>query len=220
MYANFINRLFLFILPLLIISSLALSQTEKEKANERYNPEMFEEESRAEWQMVNRVIDAIGLREGDVIADIGGGSGYFSRPFAQKVGKSGIVYCCDFAIKLLDFLQVKAQEDGLDNIVTVYAAEDRPMLPPLSIDYAFTCNTNHHIQNRVAYYKNLKQVLRPNARVVIVDWYAREQEVGPPPSHNLAKDVAMKEMEEAGYELVKEDDFLPYQYFLMYKVKP
>lgn len=211
--------LILFILPLFIITPLSFSQTEKEKANERFNPEMFENESRAEWQMVDKVIEAMELSEGDNIADIGGGSGYFSRPFARKVGKSGIVYCCDFAMKLLDFLQEEAKKEGLNNIVTVYAAEDRPMLPTQSIDYAFTCNTNHHISNRVEYYKNLKRVLRPGAKVVIVDWYAREQEVGPPPSHNVKKEIAMQEMKDAGYELVKEETFLPYQYFLIYQVK-
>ncbi len=194
-------------------------QTEKEKANERYNPEMFEEESRAEWQMVEKVMEAMGLKKGDDIADIGGGSGYFSRPFARVVGEDGIVYCCDFATKLLDFLQKQAKEENLNNIVTVYAAMDRPMLPKNSVDFAFTCNTNHHLQDRVDYYNGLKRVLRPGGKVVIVDWYKREQEVGPPPSHNLAKSVVLEEMKEAGYELVKDEDFLPYQYFLIYEVK-
>ena len=97
----------------------------------------------------------MGLKEGMSIADIGGGSGYFSRPFAKKVGPKGIVYCCDLATNLLEYLQVTALEEKLHNIITVYAAYDRPMLPPRSVDILFFCNTNHHLDNRVEYYKNL-----------------------------------------------------------------
>lgn len=204
---------------LMVFTVAGYPQSEKEHANERYNPEMFEDESRAEWQMVDEIIAAVGIKEGGAIADIGGGSGYFSRPLARAVGKSGIVYCCDFATKLLDFLQIKAKEEGLDNIVTVYAAEDRPMLPPKSIDMAFVCDTNHHIENRVEYYTKLKTVLRPGGKVVIIDWHKRDQKVGPPASHNLAQEVAMQELQDAGYELVKEETFLPYQYFLIYQMK-
>lgn len=212
-------KMFMFSIVLLWVSAIGYAQTEKEKANERYNPEMFEDESRAEWQMVDQVIEAIGLHEGDDVADIGGGSGYFSRPIAKKVGKSGIVYCCDFATKLLDFLQEKTKDEGLDNIVTVYAAEDRTMLPPKSIDAAFVCDTNHHIENRVEYYKRLQSVLRPGGKVVIIDWHKRDQKIGPPASHNLAQEIVTQEMQDAGYELLKEETFLTYQYFLIYQVK-
>ena len=194
------------------------SQGEREH---HYRPDSFESDSRAEWQMVDRVIQAMGLREGDHIADIGGGTGYFSRPFARRVGPRGVVYCCDLATYLLEYLQIKAAAEGLSNIVTVYAAMDRPMLPYASVDVIFFCDTNHHLENRVEYYKGLIPLLRPGGRLVVVDWKKERMEVGPPPSHTVAKSVVMEEMKEAGWKLVKEETFLPYQYFLIFEpVKP
>ncbi len=187
--------------------------------NDRYNPEMFEQEGRDDWQMPGKVIEAIGLKEGDSIADIGGGSGYFSRPFAHTVGENGVVYCCDLATNLMDYLQEQAKKENITNLVTVYAATDRPMLPPNSVDHIFFCNTNHHLENRVEYYTHLKSLLKPGGQVVVVDWKNKKQKVGPGPGHTKPKSLVLKEMKEAGWQLVREENFLPYQYFLIFKPK-
>ncbi len=184
---------------------------------DRYSPEMFERDNRAEWQKVDEVIDAIGVKEGDTIADIGGGSGYFSRPFARRVGPQGTVYCCELATNLLEYLQAKALEEKLHNIVTVYAAPDRPMLPLKAIDTLFFCNTNHHLEDRVNYYTGLKRYLRPGGQLVVVDWKKEKMKVGPPPSHNVAKSVVNDELKKAGWKLVREETILEYQYFLIFK---
>ncbi|RJP22367.1 MAG: methyltransferase domain-containing protein [Candidatus Omnitrophota bacterium] len=188
-----------------------------EREGRRFNPGSFEEPARAEWQKVEEVIKAIDLREGQSIADIGGGSGYFSRPFAKAVGPTGVVYCCDIATEPLEYLQTTALEQNLLNIVTVFAAYDRPMLPPNSLDILFFCNTNHHLDNRVDYYKNLIPLLRKGGKLVVVDWKKEQQKVGPPHSHCVAKSVVIEEMKQAGWELIQEETFLPYQYFLVFE---
>jgi arsenite methyltransferase len=186
-------------------------------AQERFNPQQFERPERAEWQNVAGVIEAMGIEEGQHIADIGGGSGYFSRPLARAVGPKGVVYCCELATNLMAFLQEEAKKEGLMNIVTVFAAMDRPMLTPDSVDVIFFCNTNHHLSNRVEYYKDLKPLLRKGGQLVVVDWKKERQKVGPPPSHNVAKEVVIDEMKQAGWTLKKEvEGVVEYQYFLIF----
>ncbi len=199
----------------LVIFTLALGVDAQEK--NRYKPEQFEKEDRAKWQKVDQVIDALKLKPGMRIADIGGGSGYFARPFAKTVGEKGTVYVCDLATNLMDFLQKKAKEENLHNIVTVYAAKDRPMLSPNSVDLIFFCNTNHHLSDRVNYYNGLHSLLRKNGRIAVIDWNKKDQKVGPPASHNHAKKDMIAEMKRAGFAVVQEETFLDYQYFVVFK---
>lgn len=208
--------------PLLLVIGFFSSQ-ETSFAQERhtFQPESFEEEERADWQKVEDVIHAMDLRPGHSVADIGGGSGYFSRPFARTVGPDGIVYCCDIAPNLLEYLQNRALVEGLSNIVTVLAARDRPMLPPKSVDCIFFCNTNHHLENRVDYYKGLIPLLKEGGQIVVVDWKKVSQKVGPPPSHCVARDVVIAEMAQAGLKLSREiPNLLEYQYFLIFQPDP
>lgn len=195
----------------------ALCSTVAAQEKHQYNPEQFEKSERAEWQQVEKVIEALKLKPGMRVADIGGGSGYFSRPIAQAVGEQGVVYVCDLATNLMEFLQAKAKEENLHNIVTVLAAMDRPMLPPKSVDLIFFCDTNHHLSNRVEYYKGLHSLLRKDGRIAVVDWKKKDQKVGPPASHNHAKEDMITEMKEAGFSAAREETFLDYQYFVFFE---
>lgn len=201
------------LIPLLMLGVVPVSSEE----DHRYSPGQFERPERDEWQKVDEVIEAMDLKKGDAIADIGCGSGYFTRPFARAVGPHGVVYGCDIATNLLEYLQDEAKNENLMNIVTVYAAMDRPMLPPKSVDTIFFCNTNHHLQDRVNYYRGLHDLLREGGQIVVVDWKNIEQEVGPPPHHTMSKQRVLTEMEEAGWQLVREETLLDYQYFLFFE---
>lgn len=201
----------------LIVLPILFCLTTTAQEEHHYNPEQFEKADRAEWQKVDQCIEALQLKPGMRVADIGGGSGYFSRPIAKAVGEEGVVYVCDLATNLMEFLQEKAKEEQLNNIVTVYAAVDRPMLPPNSVDLIFFCDTNHHLENRVEYYKGLHGLLRDGGRIAVIDWKKEEQKVGPPPSHNHAKKDMISEMKQAGFNVAKEETFLDYQYFVIFE---
>ncbi len=178
-------------------------------------PEIFERPERAKWQKPDEVVKRIGLRPGQIVADIGAGSGYFSRRFAAAVRPGGFVFACDIDQVMLRYIQDRCKEKKIDNIVTVLAATWSPMLPPQSVDVIFLCNTTHHIKNRVQYFRTLKKVLKPGGRIVIVDFFKRKLPIGPPPDHKLARAVVLHELKEAGYELLVDDTaFLPYQYYL------
>ncbi len=165
-----------------------------------------------------QIIRAIGLKHGQSIADIGAGGGYFSLRFAEIVGEEGRVYALDTNPEFLEYVKNSAEERGLNNLVTILVRGDRLNLPEKGLDFIFMRNVTHHISNRVKYFRNLKDFLKPDGRIIIIDykkdkpltfrWLFR---------HSIPKEVIKKEMEEAGYLLEKEFDFLPEQHFTIFK---
>jgi ubiquinone/menaquinone biosynthesis C-methylase UbiE len=179
----------------------------------------FEDPSRDAWQKPDEVVAAMGLEPGDRVADIGAGSGYFTRRFARAVGGTGIAYGVDIEPNMLQYIAQRATEDGQSNIVPVLARPDNPMLAPASVDVIFICDTIHHIENRPSYYEVLKRDLAPGGRLVIVDFLKKEDvPVGPPMEMKIAKQDLIAELVAAGFRLRDERDFLPYQYFLIFEV--
>ena len=164
--------------------------------------------SRDAWQKPHEVVMALNLKSTDTVADIGAGTGYFARRFANHAAK---VYAVDIDPKLLDI----AKEGAPANLEAVLATPDDPKLPPSSIDLIFMCDVLHHIENRPAYYQKLKAALKPGGRIVNIDFYKeKEVPVGPPKSMKIAEQQVLDEFKAAGFRLAKKHDFLPYQYFL------
>jgi len=170
---------------------------------------VLEDPSRNEWQKPHEVVTALALKPAEIIADIGAGTGYFARRFAQHAGK---VYAVDIDEKLLAIARSKAPA----NLQTILAVPDDPRLPPQSVDTIFFCDVLHHIENRAAYYAKLARILRPGGRIVVIDFYRKPLPVGPPPSMKLTDQEVIAEFQKAGFSLAKRLDTLPYQYFLFF----
>lgn len=170
---------------------------------------VLEDPSRDAWQKPHEVIMALKLRPDESIADIGAGSGYFTRRFAKHAGK---VYAVDIDAKLLDMIR----KNGSPKIETVQATQDDPKLPAASVDTVFICDVLHHIDARPAYYAKLLKALKPGGRIVIVDFHKRDLPVGPPVSMKLSRDQVIDEFRAAGMRLADEQTFLPHQYFLSF----
>jgi ubiquinone/menaquinone biosynthesis C-methylase UbiE len=171
---------------------------------------VLEDPSRDEWQKPHDVVMALNLKPTDTVADIGAGSGYFARRFALHAGK---VYAVDIDEKLLGMVRGKAPA----NVETILAAPDDPRLPQRSIDMVFICDVLHHIENRPAYYAKIAKALKPGGRIVVIDFYKKNQPIGPPPSMKLADQEVIAELQKAGFALSKRLDSLPYQYFLFFE---
>jgi ubiquinone/menaquinone biosynthesis C-methylase UbiE len=181
---------------------------------------VFDDPARAEWQMPARVVKALGLHPGWRVADLGAGTGYFSRHLAAAVGESGTVLAVEVEPNLVIHLRERAEAEKTDNVVPVLASPDNPRLPYASMHLVLLVNTFHHIDNRLTYFQKLRHSLAADGRVAIIDWRKRELPVGPPLSRKLARPQAIEEMKAAGYQLAKVLDFLPYQYFLLFSVEP
>jgi arsenite methyltransferase len=171
---------------------------------------LLEDPSRDAWQKPSEVIGALKLRPNEAIADIGAGSGYFTRRFAQHAAR---VFAVDIDAELLKMIS----KDASPKIVTIRATPDDPRLPEGAIDTVFICDVLHHIENRPAYYAKLLRSMKPEARIVIVDFYKRDLPVGPPPGMKLSEEQVIDEMKAAGLRLVDRQSFLPYQYFLTFR---
>lgn len=196
----------------LLLASLAAAQVEHQHHPPRDAGEylrVLEDPKRDAWQMPHEVIAALEIKPGETIADIGAGSGYFTRRLARHAAK---VYAVDIDAKLLEAVK----KNSPPNVETVPAAADDPKLPPASVDMIFFCNVLHHIGNRPAYYEKLKAALKPGGRIVNIDFYKKKLPVGPPESMKLPEQEVEKEFAAAGFRKIRQVDTLPYQYFLVF----
>jgi arsenite methyltransferase len=183
--------------------------------------EILERPERDKEQKPEEVIKALNLDQYMTIADIGAGSGYFTRKFVWAVQDKGTVYAVDIEPGML-----KYNEEMVEHLHTPYnakfivAKEDDPVLPPNSVDLVFLCNTYHHLEKRADYFTRVKTTLKPKGRVAIIDFYhdQRSGNLGFPKDHLVPPNTVIKEMTEAGYTLSKEHTFLTKQYFLEFVV--
>ena len=164
-----------------------------------------------------QVVDALELKPGMHVADLGAGSGYFTRRFVEAVGETGKVYEIDVEPKALKYV-----EESLIRMHRRFEAEfilarpDNPKIPLESVDLIFVCDTYHHLEDRADYFRNVKTSLKPGGRIALIDFYHDERSGDPgfPKRHLVPREKVIEEMTTAGYRLAKEHRFLPKQYFL------
>ncbi len=182
---------------------------------ERYAKE-FDDPSRDAWQMPERVIDVLGLKRGQAIADIGAGTGYFSMRLAKSPA-APTVFAVDIEPAMVAYLRARAAKEGLTNVVAVQATADAPQLPA-PVDLVLVVDTYHHIGGRIEYFRRLQRQLRPGGRLAIID-FRKDAPSGPPVEFRFAPEQITSELSQAGYQLAASYSFLPRQLFLVYRVK-
>lgn len=180
---------------------------------------MLDDPARDAYQKPHDVITALKLNEGEVIADIGAGSGYFTFRLAHHVGNTGRVYAVDVSPNMIVHLNRRIRDLNLTNVVTILCAPDDPLLADASIDRFFICDTWHHIDNHDHYLALMKKMLRPGGQVVMIDFKKAETPIGPPTVMRIGRDDLIKEMARNGFILDTEHTLLPYQYFLVFKAR-
>lgn len=179
--------------------------------------EHLDSSERDQYQKPSQVIEALGLRPGMAVADLGSGSGYFTRRFVEAVGESGQVYAIDVEPEMLAYVK-----DSLVHLHIPYTAEfilarpDDPKLLIESVDVIFLCNVFHHLEDRITYFRNVRPALKAGGRLAIIDFYPDERsgELGFPKRHLVPHDTVVQELTAAGYQVHREHGFLPRQYFL------
>ena len=179
---------------------------------------MLEDPKRDAYQKPHEVIQALQLKDGETVADIGAGSGYFTFRLARHVGEKGRIYAVDVSPDMIVHLNRRIRDEGVKNVTTVLCAPDDPLLPDASIDRVFICNTWHHIADHPRYLALLKKGLKPGGQIVMIDFKKEGTPVGPPTEMRINRTELVQEMEKNGFRVVGEQDFLPYQYFLAFSV--
>jgi ubiquinone/menaquinone biosynthesis C-methylase UbiE len=210
------------ILSMLLILAFASAQQKSMPPRTQDRPlqeriESMERAQRDEWQKPDEVVKALELKPGDVVADVGAGSGYFTRRIAKAVALGGKVYAVDVAADILDYLKERADREGLRNIVTIVSQPGNPMLPAKSVDLVFFCDTTHHIDHRVEFYRKLAPSVKAHGRMAIIDYPPDSPHAPHKPEQLVPRSEVISEAEQAGFKFVKDFQFLPYHYFLMFE---
>jgi ubiquinone/menaquinone biosynthesis C-methylase UbiE len=166
------NRMKLF--PAILLTALLLisAGTSLAQLGGREAPdwiERLERPDRLAGLKIEQVVQRLALKPGMVVADIGAGSGVFSRPLAKAVGPSGKVYAVDIDQKLLDHINQRARQENVANIRTVLGKFEDPAIPAKDVDMAFIHDVLHHIDKREAYLKALAAYIKPQGMVTIIE---------------------------------------------------
>jgi ubiquinone/menaquinone biosynthesis C-methylase UbiE len=180
---------------------------------------MLDDPKRDAYQKPHEVLAALNLKPGEVIADIGAGSGYFSFRLGHHVGANGKVYAVDVSPDMIRHLNRRSRELKANNVVSILAEPDDPLLPEQSVNRFFICDVWHHVENHTKYLALMKKMLKPGGEIVMIDFHKKELPFGPPLQMKIAREDLIKQMESSGFRLSKEHSFLPYQYFLIFAPK-
>lgn len=162
---------------------------------------MLQRPERVKELQPDLVVKKLGLADTAHVADIGAGPGVIAIPLARHLSR-GVVYAVDVEPRQLDALREHILKLGLDNIVPVLASYSDPHLPPGRMDLIFIADTYHHIDDRVAYFRGLREDLKPGGRLAILEYKPGDLPVGPPASHKVPVAQRHAELAEAGFTLL------------------
>jgi arsenite methyltransferase len=170
------------------------------------------------WQRPADVVEALALRPGDRVADLGAGEGYFESYLAEAVGPQGRVYAVEVEPELVEGLRRRFPAEAI-NVKAVLGTFEDPRLPDGSIDVVLVVNTYHHIEDRPAYFRRLQRDLRPGGRVAVIEPNQDLRGIlslALDEGHESSAPLVEEEMREAGYEVEASHDFLPVQIFRVF----
>jgi arsenite methyltransferase len=181
---------------------------------------MFNNRAGNKASQPDKVLSELGLKEGEKVAEIGSGGGYFALRFASSVGPTGRVFCIDVNPNFLKFVDKSAKKAGLANVQTVLSPQMYDTVPKGSIDLVFLRGVYHHLEDRAEYFRKVAFLLSPKGRVAIIDYRPEAHGAfGPPPGHGTAPQTVIAEMQSAGYEVLAKHEFLQALSFIIFQIR-
>jgi len=214
-----------FALTLPGISGVSAEDNVRPGINRHYeNPDyenwvgVFESRGREVYDKRHEIVAALNLRPGMAVADVGAGTGLFTRLFAKDVGPTGKVYAVDIADNFVKNILRTGKEQGLSNIIGIVNTQRSAMLPPASVQLVFISDTYHHFEYPQSMLASIHAALQDKGQLAIIDFRRREgTSSGWVMSHVRAnRDQVVKEVTAAGFHLAKEPDLLSENYFLVF----
>lgn len=180
---------------------------------------VFEREGREIWDRRGDIVAALELKPGMTVADVGAGTGFFARLFADRVGSGGRVYAVDIAREFVAAILRRAEQDHQPWIEGIVNPPDRTGLPPGTVDLVFTSDTYHHFEYPEAMLASIHRALKPGGRLVVLD-YERipGRSSGWVMGHvRVGKEGVIREVEGARFRLVADLPLLRENYFLIFE---
>jgi ubiquinone/menaquinone biosynthesis C-methylase UbiE len=176
----------------------------------------FDNENRDKWQRPQEVINALKIGAQDKIVDLGAGTGYFAFRIARAYPEA-TVYAADCESNMVKYLKKHAKEDNVANLLPVKTPTEKLVLPA-KVNLVLVVNTYHHIDDRVCYFHDVRKLMLPGAKLVIID-FTRASAMGPPAEHRVSREKVKSELKEAGFALTDDLKLLPNQHFLIFQCK-
>jgi predicted methyltransferase len=177
---------------------------------------LLEGPDRDAWQQPGRIMDALGIGDGSIVADVGAGGGWFTVRLARRVGPNGRVYAEDVQPQMIESIGRRVQREGLRNVRTVLGTAEDARLPRGQLDAILIVDAYHEMQAKVTLLRNLGQSLKPNGRLGIVDYKSDGYGPGPDPEDRIPAERVIQDAESAGLRLLRYETFLPFQYLLIF----
>jgi ubiquinone/menaquinone biosynthesis C-methylase UbiE len=194
------------------------------KANVQEYVKKFETESRENYARRHEIVAALELRPGMAVADLGAGTGLFTRLIAEKVGPTGKVYAVDIARPFLEHIAADARERGQTQVVTVLCDQDSTKLPAESVDLVFLSDVYHHVEKPEKVLASIRRALRPGGRLVVVEFDRVEGRSSAFVLKHVRASQAVfrQEIEEAGFSAIPTPNAprLKENFFLRFERRP
>jgi ubiquinone/menaquinone biosynthesis C-methylase UbiE len=169
------------------------------------------------WQRSEQIMDALGIAEGSVVADLGAGSGWFTVRLARRVWPNGKVYAEDIQPQMVEVIKRRRARESLERVIDVRlgTAEDLN-LPENSLDAALICDAYHEWEHPVALLRSAARALKQDGRLAIIEFTKAGSGPGPLMEERVDPDRVIREAQAAGLHLVARPNILRYQYMLVF----
>ena len=176
----------------------------------------LEQPSRLEALKIDEIVRKLALKPGQVVADLGAGTGLFSVPLGKAVAPAGKVYAVEIDKGFFPMIEDKAKQSKLSNVKTVAGEFTDPKLPAADVDLAFMHDVLHHVEDRSAYLKNAARYVKPGGRFVVIDYPPNTSPHKDQPNLIVSEEQVAEWMKAAGFARVQKVDLFPEKYFLVF----
>jgi len=204
---------------LLILAGLTLAAAAPQQHTRLFRPEdlgQLEPPDRDEWQRPDRIMDALGVGDGSVVADLGAGSGYFTIRLAIRVGRNGTVFAEDVQHQMIGAITRRVEKIGLTQVTTVLGTQSDSRIPK-PVDAVLIVDTYREMEQPIVLLRNLAGKLKPNGLIGIVDFKKDGGGPGPAIEERVDPEVIIGHARAAGLALRSRETFLKYQYMLVFE---
>ena len=167
-----------------------------------------------------KVLDALNIREGATVADVGAGVGYFTWRLAQRVGPKGKVIAVDVQQKMLDLMAEELKRRNISNVEMVLGGLRDPHLPESVVDLALLVDVYHELSEPELIMGHIRRSLKPDGRLVLVEYRKEDPSIPILPLHKMSTEEVRSELEPLGFEFRQAMEFLPTQHILIFTRKP
>lgn len=154
----------------------------------------------------------LGLKNSDIVADIGSGIGYFTFPASEIVGPEGKIYAMDISSEMLNEIEKVIKDKHIFNIEVVKTKESKLMINDDSVNFAFASTVLHEVDELDSTLQEIKRIMFPGGKIAVIEWKQVKSDFGPPVEHRLDSNMLVEKLKELGFRDIKGTDLNEYFY--------